>query len=474
MSNKFINDDFILQTKQSQELYHDYAKNMPIIDYHCHLPPKEVEENKTWTNLTEIWLNGDHYKWRTMRSNGIEEKFCTGDASDYEKFEKFAETMPKLLRNPMYHWCHLELARYFDIDDLLLSPDTAKEIWDRTKTVINKENFTSRNLMKDSNVVLICTTDDPLDSLEHHIAVKKSGFEVQMLPTWRPDKAMAVEKPEVFVPWLEKLEELTSTDISNFDGFMAAINKRMDYFDSIGCKLSDHGLETVYAEDCTKTEADAIFDKAKAGKELSKEEVLKFKSIALYELTLMNAERGWTQQIHYGAMRNNNTLMFNKLGPDTGFDSIGDFEIGRPLSKLMDKLNMKGKLAKTILYNLNPSDNYLLATMLGNFQGPEIPGKIQFGSGWWFLDQMEGMKQHIEAVSQESLLSRFVGMLTDSRSFLSYTRHEYFRRILCNILGDDMAKGLIPNDMKLVGNMVKDISYNNAAAYFGFANLKKY
>jgi glucuronate isomerase len=474
MNNKFINDDFILQTKQSQELYHDYAKNMPIIDYHCHLPPKEVDENKTWTNITEIWLNGDHYKWRTMRSNGIEEKFCTGDASDYEKFEKFAETMPKLLRNPMYHWCHLELARYFDIDDLLLSPDTAKEIWDRTEKVINKENFTSRNLMKDSNVVLICTTDDPLDNLKHHIAVKKSGFEVQMLPTWRPDKAMAVEKTEVFVPWVEKLEELTSTNISSFDGFMDAINQRMDYFDSIGCKLSDHGLETVYAEDCSRAEADTIFKKAKAGKDLSKEEVLKFKSIALYELTMMNAEHGWTQQIHYGAMRNNNTLMFNKLGPDTGFDSIGDFEIGRPLSKLMDRLNMKGKLAKTILYNLNPSDNYLLATMLGNFQGSEIPGKIQFGSGWWFLDQMEGMKQHIEAVSNESLLSRFVGMLTDSRSFLSYTRHEYFRRILCNILGDDMAKGLIPNDTKLVGNMVKDISYNNAAAYFGFDNLKKY
>jgi len=472
--SKFINDDFILQTKQAQELYHNYAKDMPIIDYHCHLPPQEVAENKTWTNLTEIWLNGDHYKWRTMRSNGIEEIFCTGDASDYEKFEKFAETMPKLIRNPMYHWCHLELARYFDIDDLLLSPDTAKEIWDRTEAIIKKDNFTSRNLMKDSNVVLTCTTDDPLDSLEYHIAVKESGFEVQMLPTWRPDKAMAVEKKEVFVPWVEKLEELTSTKVSNFDDFMSAINQRMDHFESVGCKLSDHGVETVYAEDCSKADADAIFDKARAGKDLSKEEVLKFKSIALYELTLMNAERGWTQQIHYGAIRNNNTKMFEKLGPDTGFDSIGDFEIGKPLSKLMDKLNMQDKLAKTILYSLNPRDNYLLATMLGNFQGSEIPGKIQLGSGWWFLDQIDGMTQQIEAVSQEGLLSRFVGMLTDSRSFLSYTRHEYFRRILCNILGDDMAKGLIPNDIKLVGNMVKDISYNNAATYFGFDNLKTY
>jgi glucuronate isomerase len=472
--SKFINDNFILQTKQSQELFHDYAKDMPIIDYHCHLPPQEVAENKTWSNLTEIWLNGDHYKWRTMRSNGIDERFCTGDASDYEKFEKFAETMPKLIRNPMYHWCHLEMARYFDIDDLLLSPDTAKEIWERAGEVIKKDNFTSKNLMKDSNVALTCTTDDPLDSLEHHIAVKKSGFEVQMLPTWRPDKAMAVENPEVFVPWVDKLEELTSSKVSSFDGFMDAINQRMDHFESVGCKLSDHGVETVYAEDCSKAEADAILDKARAGKVLSKEEILKFKSIALYELTLMNAERGWTQQIHYGAIRNNNTKMFNKLGPDTGFDSIGDFEIGKPLSKLMDKLNMQDKLAKTILYSLNPRDNYLLATMLGNFQGSEIPGKIQLGSGWWFLDQIDGMTQQIEAISQEGLLSRFVGMLTDSRSFLSYTRHEYFRRILCNILGNDMAKGLIPDDMQLVGNMVKDISYNNAATYFGFENLKIY
>ena len=472
--SKFINDDFVLQTKQSKELYHDYAKDMPIIDYHCHLPPEEVAENKTWNNLSELWLYGDHYKWRTMRSNGIEEKYCTGDADDYEKFEKFAETMPRLLRNPMYHWCHLELARYFDIDDVLLSPDTAKDIWDRTEEIIKQPDFNCRNLMKQSNVVLTCTTDDPLDSLEHHIAVKESGFEVQMLPTWRPDKAMAVEKPEVFVPWVEKLENLTSTKLSNFDDFMAAINVRMDHFESVGCKLSDHGLETVHAEECSKSEADAIFDKARAGRELSKEEILRFKSVTLYELTLMNAERGWTQQIHYGAMRNNNTKMFEKLGPDVGFDSIGDFEIGKPLSRLMDKLNMQDKLAKTILYNLNPSDNYLLASMLGNFQGSEIPGKIQFGSGWWFLDQMEGMTQHIEAVSQEGLLSRFVGMLTDSRSFLSYTRHEYFRRILCNILGNDMAKGLIPNDIKLVGNMVKDISYNNAATYFGFDNLKIY
>lgn len=470
--SKFIHDDFVLQTDYAKELFHNYAEDMPIIDYHCHLPPEEIAENKRWNNLTEIWLYGDHYKWRTMRSNGIEEKYCTGDVDDYVKFEKFAETMPKLLRNPMYHWCHLELARYFDIDDVLLSPETAEDVWNRTKAVIESENFNCRNLMKDSNVALICTTDDPLDSLEQHIAIKESGFEVKVLPTWRPDKAMTVEKPEVFIPWVEKLEELTSSKVSSFEDFMTAISKRMDHFESVGCRLSDHGVETVYAEECSAAEADAILDKARMGKELTKEEVLKFKSIALYELTLMNAERGWTQQIHYGAMRNNNTLMFNQLGPDTGFDSIGDFEIGRPLSRLLDNLNMKGKLAKTILYNLNPRDNYLLATMLGNFQGPEVPGKLQFGSGWWFLDQMDGMTQHIEALSQEGLLSRFVGMLTDSRSFLSYTRHEYFRRILCNILGNDMQKGLIPKDMDLVGNMVKDISYNNAASYFGFEGLE--
>lgn len=467
-NDKFITEDFLLESKQAKQLYREYAKAMPIIDYHCHLPPELIATDKRWDNITQIWLYGDHYKWRAMRSNGVAERYCTGDASDYEKFEKFAATMPYLLRNPLYHWTQLELKRYFDVSELL-SPQTAKSIWEKCNARIQGNDFSCRGLMKKSNVVLVCTSDDPTDTLEHHQAIASDeSFTIQVLPTWRPDKGMAVENPSAFNEWVEKLSAITNVDVSNFASFIDAIRKRHHFFDAKGCRLSDHGIETAYAEDCTQVEIKAIFEKVRSGKQVNRDETLKFKSAMLYEFGLMDHEKGWAQQFHFGALRNNNTRLFSQLGPDTGFDSIGDFEIGRSLSKLLDRLDSKGQLTKTILYNSNPRDNELLATMLGNFQDGSIAGKIQLGSSWWFLDQKDGMEKQMEALSQVGLLRRFVGMLTDSRSFLSYTRHEYFRRILCNILGNDMAKGLIPNDMDLVGAMVRDISYNNAASFFGF------
>ena len=464
----FIHDDFMLDTKQAQRLYHDYAENMPIIDYHCHLKPEEVLEDKRWDNITQIWLYGDHYKWRTMRSNGIDEHFCTGDATDREKFDKFAETMPYLLRNPMYHWSHLELTRYFGIGDLLLSPATADEIWERTKERLATQEFSARGLMKSSNVELVCTTDDPIDTLESHKGVAADGsFDVKMLPTWRPDKGMAVEDSSLFNSWVDLLAERADIEIVDYKSFIEAIRNRHDYFHANGCRLSDHGLETVLADDCTPAEMVTIFDSVRSGHELSATDIAKFKSGMMLEFGRMDAEKDWVQQIHYGALRNNNTAMLKSKGPDIGFDSIGDLPIATALSKFMDRLNQDGMLPKTIIYTLNPRDNEVLASMIGNFQGDGIPGKIQFGSGWWVNDQKDGMERQMEALSQMGLLSRFVGMLTDSRSFLSYTRHEYFRRILCNMLGNDMTAGLIPGDFDLVGRMVSDICYNNAKQYFG-------
>lgn len=464
----FINNDFVLETEAAKRLYHEFAADMPIMDYHCHLTPSEVATDKRWDNITQVWLYGDHYKWRAMRSNGIDEKYCTGNASDREKFNKFAETMPYLLRNPMYHWSHLELSRYFVINELL-SPKTADMIWDKTQKLLQSGEITARKLMQKSNVKLVCTTDDPTDSLEHHIAVAKdSSFDVKMLPTWRPDKAMAVEHQSMFNEWVDKLGNCVDTDILDFKGFINAIEKRQDFFHACGCRLSDHGIETVYAEDYSDSEIIAIFNKIRGGTNLTDFEKLKFKSAMLFEFGKMNHKKGWTQQIHYGVMRNNNTRMFNKLGADIGFDSIGDFSVAATMSKLFNKLDSCEMLAKTIIYNINPRDNEIIATMLGNFQDGKIAGKMQFGSGWWFIDQKDGMEKQIEALSQLGLLSRFVGMLTDSRSFLSYTRHEYFRRILCNILGNDMEKGLIPTDFELVGKMTQDICYNNANEYLGF------
>ena len=464
----FINDNFCLSNDAAIQLYHDYAKDMPIIDYHCHLIPEQIENNVKWENLTQVWLYGDHYKWRAMRSNGVAEEFCTGNRTDKEKFNKWAATVPATLRNPLYHWTHLELKRYFNCDTLL-SEKTADEIWERGVERMKDDDFSARGLMKMSKVQLVCTTDDPIDSLSSHLAIKNDKkFDIHVLPTWRPDKGMAVEDIATFNDWVDKLAAVADTEINNFNSYIDAIKKRHDFFHDAGCRLSDHGINTAYAEDYTDSEIKAIFNKIRSGNELEGHEQLKFKSAMLYYFGVLDYKRNWTQQFHFGAQRNNNTRLFKLLGPDTGFDSIGDEPIAKPLAKLLDRLDSENSLAKTILYNLNPRDNELLATMLGNFQDGNIAGKMQFGSGWWFLDQIDGMTRQIESLSQLGLLSRFVGMLTDSRSFLSYTRHEYFRRILCNILGKDMEAGFIPTDYELVGKMVQDISFNNAKDYFGF------
>ena len=465
----FMDDNFVLQTETAQLLYHNHAKKQPIIDYHCHLDPKQIAHNRQFDNLGQIWLEGDHYKWRAMRANGIDERYITGkETSDWEKFEKWAETVPYTMRNPLYHWTHLELKTAFGVNTIL-KPETAKEIYEKCTALLQTPEYSARGLMLKYNVRVVCTTDDPTDSLEYHIALKKEDFAVKVLPTWRPDKAMAVENPAAFRAYVEKLSDVSGVSIVNFDDLLQALKVRHDFFASVGCKLSDHGIEKFYAEDFTASEISAIFKKVYGGASLSQEEILKFKSAMLYEGGKMDWEKNWTQQFHYGALRNNNSLMFKKLGPDTGYDSISDHNTANDLSKLLDKLNGEGKLAKTILYNLNPRDNEMLATMAGNFQEGPVAGKIQFGSGWWFLDQKNGMDAQMNSLSVLGLLSRFVGMLTDSRSFLSYPRHEYFRRILCNLIGNDVEQGLLPaSELPFLGKLVEDVSYNNANKYFGF------
>lgn len=464
----FIHDDFLLETSHAQKLFHDYAKDLPIIDYHCHLPVDEIAGNKKFENISRVWLNGDHYKWRAMRANGIDEKYITGDASDWEKFEKWAETVPQTLRNPLYHWTHMEMKRPFGISDTLLNKNTAKLVWDRCNELLQQDNFSTRGLIKQFNVETLCSTDDPIDSLEYHEAVAKSDFSVKVLPTFRPDKGMMVDNPEVFYPWLARLEEVTNKTIATFADYIEAIRLRHDHFHAHGCRLSDHGLETAYAADYTQAEIDQIFNKIILKQALTPDEILKFKSVMLYEFGVMDHEKGWTQQLHLGALRNTNSRMYRILGPDTGYDSIGDYEVAKPLAKLLNRLDDQDTLAKTILYNLNPRDNELFATMIGNFQDGKIAGKMQFGSGWWFLDQKEGIERQMNALSLMGLLSRFVGMLTDSRSFLSYPRHEYFRRVLCNVIGNDIKAGIIPDDDSLTGPLVQNISYYNAKKYFAF------
>lgn len=463
----FMDDNFILQTKTAEYLYHEHAKKMPIIDYHCHLIPEQIAENRQFDNITQPWLYGDHYKWRAMRTNGVDEKYCTGDASDWEKFEKWAETVPHTLRNPLFHWTHLELKAYFNITDIL-GPDTAQSIYEKTSGMLQSEDYRVQGLLKKMKVEVVCTTDDPIDNLEYHKQIADSGASLKVYPTWRPDKAMAVEDAKVYNTYLDKLAEVSGININTYSSLIEALKKRHDFFHEIGCRLSDHGLENFYAESYTQSEIDAIFSKIRGGASLAQEEILKFKSATLYDFALMDHARDWTQQFHIGAMRNNSARMFRTLGPDTGFDSIGDYAVATPMSRFLDKLDTDNKLAKTILYNLNPADNEVLATMLGNFQDGSVPGKIQFGSGWWFLDQKDGMEKQMNALSNLGLLSRFVGMLTDSRSFLSYPRHEYFRRILCNLIGNDVENGEIPNDKKLLGSMVENISYNNAKNFFNF------
>ena len=463
----FMDEDFLLQTETAKTLYHQYAAPMPIFDYHCHISPQEIAEDRKFNNLSEIWLHGDHYKWRAMRTNGVDEKFCTGDATDWEKFEKWAETAPYTMRNPLYHWTHLELRKPFGIKDQL-NPSSAPQIWEACNSLLSRPDFSCRGIIRKANVKVICTTDDPIDSLEYHQSIKASGFEVKVIPAWRPDKAMAIENPGVFNAYVAQLEAASGISIGSFDQFMEAIEQRHLFFHENGCRLSDHGLETIYAEDYTITEIKAIFDSIRGGNVPTSDELLKFKSAMLYEFAVMDHKRNWTQQYHLGAMRNNNTRMFESVGPDKGFDSIGDYPVAASLSKFMNRLEVDKKLTRTILYNLNPGDNEIMATMIGNFQDGTIPGKIQWGSGWWFLDQKDGMISQMNALSSLGLLSRFVGMLTDSRSFLSYSRHEYFRRILCNLIGNDVENGEIPADIEFLGKMVQDISYNNAANYFGF------
>ncbi len=467
-----MDENFLLQTPTAQKLYHEHAAGMPIIDYHCHLIPKMVADDHKFSSITEIWLGGDHYKWRAMRSNGVPERFCTGtDTTDWEKFENWAETVPYTFRNPLYHWTHLELKTAFGIDKLL-NPETAREIFEACNDKLqNDPTMTARGLMRRYNVETVCTTDDPVDSLEYHKAVADSGFEIKMLPTWRPDKAMAVENAAAFRAYVEKLAEVSGVEINKFQDLVDALQKRHDFFESMGCRLSDHGIEEFYAADYTQDEIDAIFNKVYGGKELSKEEIHKFKSAMLVVFGEMDYESGWTQQFHYGAIRDNNSKMFKLLGPDTGFDSIGEFTTAKSMSKFLDTLNSRGKLTKTILYNLNPCANEVIATMLGNFQDGSVAGKIQFGSGWWFLDQKDGMQKQMNALSVLGLLSRFVGMLTDSRSFLSYPRHEYFRRTLCNLVGNDIENGEVPYtgyEEARVNKMIEDICYNNAKNYFKF------
>ncbi len=462
----YMHDDFLLHNETAEYLYHEHAKKMPIYDYHCHLPAAQIAEDKQFENLTAIWLAGDHYKWRAMRTNGIDEKYITGPASDFEKFQKWAETVPYCLRNPLYHWTHLELKKPFGITDKVLNSDTARAIYDTCGEKLQTTAFSARNIMRSWNVKLVCTTEDPTDTLDYHLAIRKSGFEIAVHTAWRPDKAMAVDNPALFNSWTDKLAGLTNTHIKDFDSFLSAIRKRQEYFHANGCRVSDHGLDKMYAADYTEAEIKDIFNKVRSGKPITVQQVELFKSAMLYELCLMNAEKGWAQQFHLGVLRNNNSRMFAKLGPDTGFDSIGDFNLAAPMVKLFDRLDSRNNLCRTILYNINPKDNEVMATMLGNFQDGSCPGKMQFGSGWWFLDQMDGMIKQINTLSNLGLLSRFVGMLTDSRSFLSYSRHEYFRRILCNLLGEEVEKGFWPNDKKWLGQMIENVCYNNARHYF--------
>lgn len=464
----FLDENFVLETETAQKLYHEHARKLPIIDYHCHLNPQLIAEDHRFANLGEIWLAGDHYKWRAMRTNGVDERYCTGDASDWEKFEKWAETVPYTMRNPLYHWTHLELKTAFGITKLLDST-TAREIYDECTAKLQTPEFSARGLMTHYRVETVCTTDDPVDSLEYHLALKKEGFEIKVLPTWRPDKAMAVESPANYRQYVEKLSAISGVEISNYNDLIAALRKRHDFFGSVGCRLSDHGLDTFYAEEYTSAGIAAIFNKVYGGKELTEEEISKFKSAILWDFALMDWEKGWTQQFHYGALRNNSTRLFKQLGPDIGCDSIADPDVARSMSRFFDRLDNENHLAKTIIYNLNPRDNDMIATMIGNFQDGSVAGKIQFGSGWWFLDQKSGMEAQMNSLSNMGLLSRFVGMLTDSRSFLSYPRHEYFRRILCNLIGNDVEKGLLPaSQIDFLGKMVENISYYNAKNFFRF------
>jgi len=466
MSKKFIHDNFLLENKYAEELYHNYSKNKPIIDYHNHLPPQQIAEDKTFNNITNVWINGDHYKWRAMRTLGVNEKFVTGDASDKDKFLNWAKTVPYTMRNPLYHWTHLELARYFDIYDLL-SQESAEKVWHETQEKLNSNGYSCRGLLKKVNAEVVCTTEDPIDTLEYHQQLTKSDFSVKVSTAFRPDKAILVSN-EGYNKYIDALSEVAKMSIDTYKDLCEALRKRIEFFNENGCRLCDHGLDQIYFESYTESEVNTIFKKKREGKKLSNEDVLKFQSAILVFLCETYHEFGWVQQFHLGALRNNNARMHRILGPDTGWDSIGDYPQAQKLSSFLNALDSNDKLTKTIIYNLNPADNEVMATMIGNFNDGSMKGKVQFGSGWWFLDQKDGMTKQLNALSNMGLISCFVGMLTDSRSFLSFPRHEYFRRVLCNLLGDEIKRGELPNEMEMIGKMVSDISYNNAKEYFKF------
>lgn len=462
-----MREDFLLSNPTAEELYHSYAAPMPIIDYHNHLPPQDMAEDRMVENITQVWLNGDHYKWRAMRANGIPEEYITGNRTDPEKFEKWAQTVPYTLRNPLYHWTHLELRRYFDIE-LLLDGQSAASIYEKTGELLRQKEFSTRGLLERMNVRVVCTTDDPVDDLRFHEQISRDDWAVKVYPAFRPDKAMQVDDPVLFNKYLNELEKAADTSIGNFNDFISALKKRHDYFADHGCRISDHGLEQIYAEEYTEKEIQSIFSRIRTGSSLTAEENLKFKSAMLVYFAEWDHEKGWVQQYHLGALRNNNTRMLKNLGPDTGWDSIGDFPQARTLSRFLDRLDRKDQLTRTILYNLNPSDNEVFAAMIGNFNDGSVAGKIQWGSAWWFLDQKEGMTRQLNTLSNMGLLSKFIGMLTDSRSFLSFPRHEYFRRILCDLLGREVENGELPHDIPWIGQIVQDICFNNAKEYFGF------
>ena len=462
----FIKDNFLLENKFSQRLFHEYAAQMPIIDYHCHLPPNEIANNRQFENLTKIWLDGDHYKWRAMRTFGIDEKYVTGNASDKDKFIEWGKAVPYTLRNPLYHWTHLELQRYFDIDTLL-NADTANDIYDEATAKLQTPEYSCQSLIKKMNVEVICTTEDPIDSLDHHTTIKNSDFNTTVSTAFRPDKAIVISS-KTYLEYIEELSTVSKVTINSYKALCDALLVRLDYFEENGCTLSDHGLSYVPFRTFTDAEIELIFQKRVAKKQLSLEEDEKFQTSILLFLCEEYHSRGWIQQFHLGALRNNNARMTRILGPDTGWDSIGDFSQARTLSGFLNALDAKDKLTKTILYNLNPADNEVLATMIGNYNDGKVKGKMQFGSGWWFLDQKDGMTKQLNALSNMGLISCFIGMLTDSRSFLSYPRHEYFRRIVCNLFGQEMQRGELPQDFELVGKIIQDISYNNAKAYFKF------
>jgi len=462
----FIGENFLLENATAEILYHEYAKQQPIIDYHNHLPPQEIAADKQFKNLTEIWLNGDHYKWRAMRTMGVAEKYITGTASDKSKFEKWAETVPFTIRNPLYHWTHLELRRYFSVTDLLV-PGTASQIYKHCNDLLQTKEYSTRGLLRKMKVEVVCTTDDPIDDLKYHQQTEEEKMDIKMLPAFRPDKAILIQR-ESFNDYIVKLGKAAGMRIQSFDDLWEVLSKRMDFFHEHGCRLADHGLERVYSDNFTERGVNAILKKRLLGKQVTDLEARKFMSAMLYHLGCTYAEKGWVQQFHLGALRNNSSRMMRQLGPDTGFDSIGDFEQAVTLSKLLNRLDTEDKLAKTILYNLNPRDNEIMATMIGNFNDGSIRGKMQFGSAWWFLDQKDGMEKQMNTLSNMGLLSCFIGMLTDSRSFLSFPRHEYFRRLLCNLIGRDVHNGELPNDTKWLGGIVTDICYTNAKNYFDF------